>query len=88
MSHYIHVTLPDNSELDSYLNVSGNISNFYKSLGATECDAGVSGDGIKGISRETIQSAIDSNDSRDRFSEFLEGVLDESDSEHFIFHFS
>lgn len=89
MSHYIYVETPEGDELSADIpGKSGDISDLYEALGASECNSGVSGDGIKRISRETVIKARNQYIRGSEFYEFLNDVLSESHSEEFIFHFS
>lgn len=90
MSHYIFVTLPDEgeTELDSYLNISGDLSHFYRAFNAEKFDQGTNGDGNTEVSRDDIEKAKLQLQSETSILTFLNDVLDESDSNSFIFHFS
>lgn len=88
MSHSFFVTLPDDTELDASLNVSGDLSNFYRAFNAEEFDRGTNGDGILGVSREDIEVAKSRLQGDIRLITFLNDILEDSDSENFILHFS
>jgi hypothetical protein len=90
MSHYFHVTLPDenDTELHASLNVSGKLSNFYRAFNAEEFDRGTNGDGIVEVSRNDIEEAKIKLNGDSRLTSFLSDILDESDSDLFILHLS
>jgi len=90
MSHYFFVTLPDSkeTELKSSLNVSGDLSNFYRAFNAEEFDRGTNGDGIVEVSRDEIEEAKIQLHGDSRLTSFLNDVLEESESTRFILHLS